>query len=212
MVITETVYGSPGDDTIIAHAIQIRGSEESRILTDVLILADEGDDFVMGSMGDDLIRGEAGDDYLIGGLGNDYVSGGKGNDTLSAGQGDTLDGGVGYDIVTLYILDEGEDVYWDRVEDIIRFSDNEISDIHLIDVEAVVTVGDIILQHRGDGQSNRLEADELDNEILGLDGDDTIAGLGGNDTLVGGIGNDSLEGGVGDDILVGDDATLSDWI
>ncbi len=58
---TETVQGTPGDDTITAYSL---------------------DELIFGFKGDDTIDGRAGDDVLSGGLGNDQLTGGAGTDAF----------------------------------------------------------------------------------------------------------------------------------
>ncbi|WP_248708375.1 calcium-binding protein [Sediminicoccus sp. KRV36] len=55
----------------------------------------------------------------------------------------------------------------------------------------------------GSSVTDKIEGNNEQNVLLGLEGDDSLAGLGGDDQLYGDSGNDTLDGGSGDDQLWG---------
>jgi hypothetical protein len=84
--ITSKIYGSTGNDTIIAGAAATR------------VYGGTGNDKIFGNHGRDVIYGEEGADTLDGGNGTDYMSGGDDNDSLIGGLGfDRLFGDLGND-------------------------------------------------------------------------------------------------------------------
>jgi Ca2+-binding RTX toxin-like protein len=56
-------------------------------------------DQLNGYNGNDKINGSGGNDKINGGAGSDVINGGAGNDTITWGTGDTVNGGVGKDIL-----------------------------------------------------------------------------------------------------------------
>ncbi|OYY65258.1 MAG: hypothetical protein B7Y51_03145 [Burkholderiales bacterium 28-67-8] len=208
----DSLEGNGGDDVLIGG----RGNDtifgdESRLVNGQPI-ADEyaGSDWIDAGDGNDIAVGGARDDFISGGLGADTLYGDNAfsDNAPVAGQRsaagrDTLDGGVGNDM----LFGEGGD--------------------------DVLLGGDGNDQLEGDGAASRLRAelhgnDDLDggtgNDSLwggggadvlrGGEGNDWLAGedqrtatatttLTGNDTLWGGAGADTLIGGVGNDVLIG---------
>jgi hypothetical protein len=71
------------------------------------VLADEGDDTILGGLGDDFINGAQDDDAAWGGAGNDWIRTGIGNDELWGGSGD--DKLVGVDGRDVIHGEEGDD-------------------------------------------------------------------------------------------------------
>lgn len=178
------------------------------------ILANGGDDTLLGNRTDDTLDGGAGRDTLLGGGGNDLFRGGDGHDVVRGeggddralgdsgrdtlrgfGGDDTLDGGNGDDSL------EGGD-----------------GDDHLLggrnDDKLLGGAGDDRLD--GGGGTNRLIGDR-GNDVLSagggddwLDGgpnDDTVNGGRGNDVLLGEEGNDFASGSGGNDVIRGDDGS-----
>jgi serralysin len=69
-------------------------------LCSIPVLADAGNDTVLGGAGDDFVNGAHDTDRVWGGPGNDWIRGGSGNDRLYGGTGnDRLLGQDGADIV-----------------------------------------------------------------------------------------------------------------
>jgi Ca2+-binding RTX toxin-like protein len=86
LTIPTRLYGSGGDDTIVAG----RGQDR--------IYGGAGDDVIRGGNSRDVIYGDGGDDSIDGENGGDVLSGGDGNDTLTGGDAiDRLSGGRGRD-------------------------------------------------------------------------------------------------------------------
>ncbi|RMH77258.1 MAG: hypothetical protein D6680_05770 [Cyanobacteria bacterium J007] len=56
----------------------------------VLLLGDDGDNFLVGTAQNDTVLGAQGDDVLLGEQGDDFLFGGDGDDTLSGGEGEDL--------------------------------------------------------------------------------------------------------------------------
>ncbi|MBC1269455.1 putative Ig domain-containing protein, partial [Trichormus variabilis FSR] len=189
-----------------------------------------------------ILNGGAGDDTLTGAGGSDIINGGKGKDVIKAGAGDdtitvdaddiitSLDGGAGFDIVTID-LDS-------RLHLILKDSNNveaiigtKISNqITYIGVKPVLISGDlgndILTGGEGDDQieggegkdklygnkgkdlllggldDDSLYGEQNDDQLYGQEGDDFLDGGDGNDILNGGIGNDSLKGGSGQNTYI----------
>ncbi len=74
------------------------------------IFGGEGDDLIFGNLGDDFVlNGGAGNDTIYGGQGDDYIRGGEGNDYLFGDRGnDILHGDGGVDVL---IGGEGRDQF-----------------------------------------------------------------------------------------------------
>jgi Ca2+-binding RTX toxin-like protein len=148
-----------------------------------------------------------GGDTIDAGLGDDIVFGGLGNDTIDGGGGtDYLFGGPGDD--TFYV-----DGQWDLVfenpdegTDTIR---SPVSFYLYGNVEALILelgMGDLF--GVGNELDNTLAGNEGVNLLIGWDGADTLYGGAGNDVLYGVNGNDMLFGEAGIDVLIaggGDD-------
>ena len=120
---TLDIYGTSGNDTIVASADHVNGSNvningiqlPSFLATDFFDLNINGNDgndsitvtnsstsytFIVGGPGNDTITGGPEKDYIIGGAGNDLLVGGPGNDTIVGGAGDDyLIGGAGNDVL-----------------------------------------------------------------------------------------------------------------
>lgn len=86
--IPATLYGSTGDDLIIAPASTTRiygGTGNDKIFGNFsrdIIYGEEGHDTIDGGQGADYLSGDADDDVITGGLGFDQMFGGPGNDTF----------------------------------------------------------------------------------------------------------------------------------
>lgn len=89
------VLGSAGNDTL-SVPLDYAGVEGG-----FEIIADKGNDRVVGSAEDDILKGGKGDDTLLGGLGDDTIVAGKHDDYVDGGAGDDhIEGNLGND--TLY--------------------------------------------------------------------------------------------------------------
>ncbi|MBF0265843.1 MAG: DUF4214 domain-containing protein, partial [Gammaproteobacteria bacterium] len=94
-----TVTGGAGSNYVV-------GDDANQFISlgadDDVLYGGGGDDYVGSAGGDDLIYGEDGNDELYGGEGNDSLYGGNGDDKFTASIGnDYMDGGDGYDTVTI---------------------------------------------------------------------------------------------------------------
>jgi Ca2+-binding RTX toxin-like protein len=154
----------------------------------------DGDDTILGRDGDDIIRGEDGNDSLNGGAGKDIVEGGRSNDTVRGGKGDDLVSGdqgndaafgdQGNDVV---LGSEGNDtLYGGKGNDCLRGGAED----------------DLIF---GDKGSDTVFGDTGNDCLIGAAGNDILLGADGGDVISGGVGNDTGEGGEGDDLLFGGD-------
>jgi hypothetical protein len=199
----DTIFGLLGDDTL-------RGDSGNDT-----IYGGEGNDTLRGGKNADLLYGGDGDDvFLVVGdennqpWENDTYSGGAGNDTILGSSGDdlirltdigdddaeftgieTIDGGDGYDIISV----KGD-----------RELNAKLPGLTLLNVEELQGGNEAnIMQGTDDGISMR--GFNGNDTITGGLGDDSIKGDNGNDTLIGGLGADWLSGGNGNDSLDGGD-------
>ena len=138
---------------------------------------------ITGSIYDDTLQGNSDANLILGGIGNDTLFG-------SSGGNDTLDGGVGNNVVDYTTISSGS-------SNSIRFNMTEVNAGYFN-----VTVG-------GGSQVDKLKGFET---VIGTDGSDSMIGdvsanrfQGGigKDTLNGGDGADTLEGGADNDVLLG---------
>ncbi len=154
-----------------------------------------------------ILNGGAGDDTITGGDGSDILNGGKGQDVIKAGAGDdtitvdkddiitSLDGGEGFDIVT---IDADSRLH------LILEDSNNIEAIIGTKISNQITysgVKPILIS--GDFGNDNLTGGEGSDQIEGGEGKDKLYGNKGNDLLLGGNGDDSLYGEQGDDQLYG---------
>ncbi len=191
------------------------------------VVAGSGNDTLNGGLGDDTLDGNGGNDVINGGDGNDSLRGGGGNDSLTGGDGadtldgedgantllggagddsfnvendnlgDTIEGGIGYDIVdfslasgttgidlTLSGNGAGSGVFGTNT---FQFIEIEAFDLTTVDdtIDASATTQGVMI----DGNSGN-------DQITGGQGDDTLQGGIGNDTffLRDAFGNDSVDG------------------
>jgi Ca2+-binding RTX toxin-like protein len=121
---------------------------------------------------------------IRGNAGNNAIDGGGGGDTMFGYGGDDI-----------YFIDDAGDVVnewagngFDTVRTKIDFSLGSVQYIERIEVSGTTGL--------------TLQANQLDNGVVGGVGDDWLLGQGGNDTLVGGFGDDTLYGGDGIDRAV----------
>ncbi|MEP3347325.1 MAG: calcium-binding protein [Litoreibacter sp.] len=98
-----TVLGTSGDDDISIPLLYPGVDSEYTIIADKgndRVVGGDGDDFINGGKGEDILLGGAGNDTIVAGKHDDFVDGGAGNDDISGGLGgDTLYGGKGADII-----------------------------------------------------------------------------------------------------------------
>ncbi|WP_355582585.1 putative Ig domain-containing protein [Xanthomonas cannabis] len=140
------------------------------------------------------------------------------NRLYGGGGNDTLNGGLGADVMEGY---DGDDTYYfddsgDRAVEQVGMGIDTI--VRTTGSTTILTNNIENLRLTGSGQAtgnaldNLIEGSEATNTLLGLAGNDTLNGRGGNDQLTGGAGNDRLIGGAGDDTYVIDGSSGSDII
>lgn len=179
------LFGTPNDDFLV-------GTFNNDFLDgDDFLDGREGNDTLSSEDGNDTLRSEDGNDTLNGGAGNDELSGGGGN--LSGDTGDSLDGGVGEDILELFLIDQTAGF---------RFDGSASTHLRLAD-GTTARNGETFEVFGGSGNDSLFGSDGND-ELNGGAGNDTLNGRAGNDTLNGGAGNDTLDGDAGNDTLNGD--------
>lgn len=150
-------------------------------------------DTINGGGGDDDIDAGDGDDVIDGGEGNNSISGGTGADSIISGSGadnidggndasvDTLQGGLGQDIYTIY---DTNDIIIDSGSNKLKLGTSFSGNLDLTN-----TVG---YDYTNSGITE-IDASWM-NSAITLTGNATIG-----TTLIGGKGNDTLIGGTGDD-------------
>jgi Ca2+-binding RTX toxin-like protein len=173
---------------------------------------------VAGSAGNDTLTGTTGSDQINALTGSDVISVLGGNDNISVGDNglnDTIDGGAGWDDLTL------------RVDGVpLAFGAGNISGVESLHFDGgslaglqLVTISDqlftraetssVYLNGWGGNASYKIDASAvLSGHSVNLNGGSN------NDTLIGGAGDDTLAGGGGSDSLVGGagiDSARLDW-
>ncbi|NEO69107.1 calcium-binding protein [Moorena sp. SIO3H5] len=149
------------------------------------VLAQGGNDTIIGASGDETLRGEAGNDTISGGDGNDDIRGGDNDDTINGGNGnDNIGGGNGNNRL---LGAPGNDTIVGGIgNDFINGGQDQDS---LIGFDGEDTI-------RGGAGDDTIDG--------GRDNDSLFGGSTGNDFLEGGAGDDTLDGGTGNDSLFGD--------
>ena len=191
----DSLYGSTGDDSLyggLNNDYLVGGADNDRLE------GDNGDDVVFGGDGDDQIWGDEGSDYLSGEDGDDVFNF---HVTEAAGFYDTVNGGLGYDLLeasTAAYLDklisvEKIDITTPGTELIFSASDNDV-DLSAVDTTLLRTV------RLGAGDDTLID-NGSDHDLFGGDGDDDIRGASGSDYIYGGNGHDTITAGVGDDVV-----------
>lgn len=155
-----------------------------------------GNDSLYGRGGNDTINGLGGDDLLDGGTGNDLLAGGAGNDSLVSGGGldgqfggagddrfsltsdglvDTIDGGIGSDVLTLGFSLAAPVVMTGSLATGATISTGGVVQANLAGIEAVTGF-----------------ASSGSDVLLGGIGNDSLLSLGGGDTISTGAGDDTV--------------------
>ncbi len=158
-----------------------------------------------------LISGGGGNDAIIGnaltantidgGVGNDILVGGAGDDVFQVGANaglDSFDGGVGFD--TIIASANGAKISAASLLNI-----EAISGGSFFNVQILGTANDDVLDFKKFTLTNiaNIDGGAGNDTITGSIGDDIISGGDDDDILNGGAGNDILAGGKGHDILSG---------
>jgi Ca2+-binding RTX toxin-like protein len=185
--IGDTIFGSDGNDSIIAGA----GSDH--------IDSGDGHDTVSGGEGDNTIIAGDGNDLVVAGAGADSIKGGDGDDTLSAGAGeDTVSGGDGADLIN---GNDGDDLITGGFGDNTLFGDSGNDSLTGGANDDLIGGGvgdDVLFGNQGNDTLN------------GEDGADSISGGSGSDVIDAGADDDTIDAGVGNDhVIAGDGNDLA---
>lgn len=235
--------GEDGNDTILCGALgsflldggggrdSIRGgNEDDTIYGDGSSLIDR--DTIIGGSGNDLIfDGSFGypyNDAYSSSAAFDVINAGSGNDSVFSGQGaDSLIGGDGIDLITLWRHDSAAALRFDfqRLGSTIVFegSGARILGFEIFNIESGTHDDFIRTWNNSDSVDGREGNDTIfsaagDDSILGdaleshpsdsgndsIDagtGNDSIYSAYGNDTILGGVGSDYIVAGSGDDLI-----------
>ncbi|MEH2622880.1 serralysin [Bradyrhizobium sp. AZCC 1719] len=189
------------------HTNQFQGGEIRGQLiaiaddNDNVVVGTPGDDFLPGLGGNDIIRGLAGNDRLEGGDGDDIIRGGQGDDAINTGAGnDLVFGGRGNDTVvgmagrdTVFGGAGDDSIIWNDPTGDVVFGEAGNDTLRGGDVAA-----DTIFGGNGDDLIRAVA-----NQQLADHAPDRLFGDRGNDTIFGGNAGDTIEGGAGDDNLAG---------
>jgi serralysin len=150
---------------------------------DDIVVGLEGNDTIQGGDGDDILRGDEGNDDINTGAGNDFVLGGDGNDTVGGMAGrDTVLGGDGDDVIA-WNDPTGDLAFGDAGNDTLRGGD---------------AAADTIFGGDGDDLIRAVA-----NPALVTHAPDALFGEAGTDAVLGGNASDTIEGGAGSDFLAG---------
>ena len=206
-------------------------------LDDDVLIGGDALDIISGLSGNDTIRGRGGADVIDGGDGKDviYAAGiagwsdgaidevlaGAGNDKVFGAYGDILNGGFGFDTLSIDLSSAGNGVNVDfrpmTLLDLSELVVIEIGGTQLSGFQAVAEVRGTDGNDRiavgnsgraasivdGGAGDDKLRAGSGEDTLLGGDGSDRLKGAGGKDNLVGGMGDDQLAGGRGKDEMTG---------
>lgn len=179
-LITRVFYGTEGNDRIHSG------------ITNDLIIAYGGDDWIDASGGHDCVISGPGNDYVRTEDGYDIIVAGEGDDTLRSGSGnDVVYGNEGNDLI-----DSGSDP-----DLVYAGSGNDNVDAGAGDDQVWGGDGDDTIWGK---TGNDLLYGEAGQDLLdGGSGLDQLFGGLANDQLLGGSGNDLLDGGPDNDTLTG---------
>jgi Ca2+-binding RTX toxin-like protein len=230
------LWGDAGDDRLISGGDEARlhgGNGNDDLIGGAgpqALYGGDGDDTLLAAEGNDLLDGGGGSDSLLGGLGQDTLVGSDGNSLSATPAADTLDGGLGTDLLSyqrpaplVSDLHVGPDE--SRIVDVdlaagtalqsnekppVIFFDRGVGTSDVFRLELPVEVATPLVET--DVAVERVEATDtlvgLEN-VLGTAGDDLLRGDGGSNLLLGGDGDDLLEGRAGDDTILGNNGADS---
>ena len=208
------IFPSPNTTNDTLTGASLIGDENPNTLdatgeTQGFILAQAGDDNLLGSPGFDRLFGNPGRDFINAGTGDDTVRAGKDNDGVLGGDGnDVISGGLGNDRI---LSGDGNDVVFGNTG--IEYIDAGLGNDLVFGGQDNDGIDggdgdDVLLGELGNDCLHGFSGNDL---LFGNAGEDVLLGSLGSDLLHGGRGNDSLDGGFQSDVLRGDlgDDTLS---
>ena len=208
------IFPSPNTTNDTLTGASLIGDENPNTLdatgeTQGFILAQAGDDNLLGSPGFDRLFGNRGRDFINAGTGDDTVRAGKDNDGVLGGDGnDVISGGLGNDRI---LSGDGNDVVFGNTG--IEYIDAGLGNDLVFGGQDNDGIDggdgdDVLLGELGNDCLHGFSGNDL---LFGNAGEDVLLGSLGSDLLHGGRGNDSLDGGFQSDVLRGDlgDDTLS---
>ena len=214
LVTNPPIFPSPNTTNDTLTGASLIGDDNPNTLdatgeTQGFILADAGDDNLLGSPGNDRLFGNQGRDFINAGTGDDIVRAGKDNDAVLGGDGnDVISGGLGNDRI---LSGDGNDLVFGNAG--IEYIDAGLGNDLVFGGQDNDGIDggdgdDVLLGELGNDCLHGFSGNDL---LFGNAGEDVLLGSLGSDLLHGGRGNDSLDGGFQSDVLRGDlgDDTLS---
>ena len=207
----ELFEGGLGDDTIDGGAITGAGWDltTTKSTNPNAVIYASAKSAVQVDLNLGIATGAEGTDKLINinfVIGSDYGDAltGSNNTTvvemfLPRGGNDTINGGLGIDIVN---YDSGDATAVNVNLLTGTASDGYGGTDKISNVEGVI----------GSSKNDTLVGNDSDNMLLGSDGNDTLTGNAGNDTLNGGLGDDYFYPGAGSDSIVGGEQRSVPWL
>jgi Ca2+-binding RTX toxin-like protein len=209
----------------------IIGTAESEFIFGTIfddnIYAFDGEDLIDAGDGDDLVEGGNGNDQINGRGGINRLYGGEGDDFFFImnylGAGGIIDGGVGFDTLSISISAETADQTI-NLSDLWSGGSGTVGTIQIFNIESLdsislgsgndtliigasYTLGTAI--SAGAGSDSIIGSSGADG-IFGGSGDDVISGGNGDDLIDGGEGRNTLYGGEGNDFLFGSGTLYGD--
>src|SRR5262245_9192708 len=150
------------------HTIAFAGGE---IRGQLVTIATDNGETVMGTTGNDILPGLGGDDAISGLAGNDTIDGGTGADTMAGGTGNDS-----------YVVDNVGDLVTENPGEGTDTVNTSITYVLPTDVENLTMLGSADLQGYGNAAADTLTGNAGNNLLNGFAGADTMIGGGGNDT------------------------------
>jgi Ca2+-binding RTX toxin-like protein len=204
------VRDSIGSSVSLANMdLRINGGIPSVTLRDVSTLGTTGNDALTGTSGNDIISAFTGADTITALGGDDQIT------LTDNGSTDSIDGGVGYDTLSLLLdgtaLNLGANANIKGIENFNLYgiyTGNAAQAVNLSDALFSTTTGTTVSVNTWTTSATlNVNASTVQAghsvKLYGSIGNDTLIGGAGDDFLNGGSGSDSLVGGDGNDTLTG---------